>query len=65
VEIAAGELGIAPARLAFGALPTRPEEMAHDPVSTARLAHVTGWRPATTIAAGVRAARAFPAPSTG
>jgi nucleoside-diphosphate-sugar epimerase len=50
---AAGVLGIAPARLEFGALPTRREEMAHDPVAVARLVTLVGWRPSTTIEAGV------------
>lgn len=54
VEQAATVLGIAPSRLQFGALPTRPEEMVHDDVSVARLERLTGWRPATSIAEGVR-----------
>ncbi len=53
VEQAAAVLGVAPGRLRFGALPTRPEEMRHDPVSVARLAALLGWRPSTTIADGV------------
>jgi nucleoside-diphosphate-sugar epimerase len=54
VERAAAVLRIAPERLRFGALPTRPEEMAHDDVSVARLERLTGWRPATSIEEGVR-----------
>ena len=54
VERSAAVLGIAPTRLAFGALPTRPEEMQHDDVRIARLEELTGWRPSTAIAEGVR-----------
>ncbi|MDP9144558.1 MAG: NAD(P)-dependent oxidoreductase [Actinomycetota bacterium] len=50
---AAAVIGLAPDQLHFGALPTRPEEMAHDPVNVARLAAATGWTPSTTIEAGV------------
>jgi len=59
VETAARELGIASERLRFGALPTRPEEMAHDPVSVAGARALLGWTPATPIAEGVRRTRAF------
>lgn len=59
VEIAANELGIARERLRFGALPTRAEEMAHEPVSIASLRALVGWVPATSIAEGVRRTRAF------
>jgi nucleoside-diphosphate-sugar epimerase len=59
VETAARVLAIAPERLAFGALPTRAEEMAHDPVSVAELEARTGWRPRTTIEAGVRLTLAY------
>jgi nucleoside-diphosphate-sugar epimerase len=50
---AAGALGISPERLRFGALPTRPDEMEHLPVSIDRLRNLTGWMPATPIAQGV------------
>jgi len=60
-ETAGHLLGIAPERLKFGALETRPEEMSHDPVSTARLAELTGWVPDTSIADGVRRTLEFPA----
>ena len=53
-------LGIAEERMKFGALDTRPEEMAHDPVSTRRLAELTGWTPSTTIEEGVRLTQAAP-----
>jgi nucleoside-diphosphate-sugar epimerase len=59
VEIAARALGIADRRLRFGALPTRPEEMSHEPASIAALRELVGWSPATSIDAGVRAALAF------
>lgn len=54
VERAASVLGIRPDRLKFGSLPTRPEEMAHDPASVERLRALTGWTPATSIEEGVR-----------
>ncbi len=54
VEIASRVLGISAERLRFGALPTRPEEMAHDPISIERLEQLTSWRPATSIEAGVK-----------
>lgn len=53
VEIAATQLAIPSDQLHFGALPTRAEEMAHDPVAIGRLRQLTGWRPPTTVAAGV------------
>jgi nucleoside-diphosphate-sugar epimerase len=56
---AADALGITSDRLVFGALPTRPEEMSHDPVSIARLRAITGWVPPTTIREGVRATLDF------
>lgn len=51
---AARVLNIAPERLQFGALPTRAEEMQHDPVSVVRLRELSGWVPSTSIAEGVR-----------
>jgi nucleoside-diphosphate-sugar epimerase len=51
---AARVLGIPAERLAFGALPTRAEEMQHDPVSVERLRALLGWVPSTSIADGVR-----------
>jgi nucleoside-diphosphate-sugar epimerase len=56
VERAARVLGIDDGLLRFGAIPSRPEEMAHEPVSTARLVKRTGWAPRTTIEEGVRRA---------
>lgn len=57
VETAATVLGIAHERLVFGALPTRTEEMHHEPVSIARLRALTGWVPETTIARGLERVR--------
>ena len=54
VEIATSVAGIARERLAFGALPTRAEEMNHASVNVARLRTLTGWSPATSIEDGVR-----------
>jgi nucleoside-diphosphate-sugar epimerase len=51
---AAAVLGIAEERLQFGALPTRSEEMAHDPVFVRRLRELVGWTPGTAIEEGVR-----------
>ncbi len=51
---AARVLGLRNDQLAFGALPTRLEEMRHDPVNIARLRKLTGWSPATSIEDGVR-----------
>jgi nucleoside-diphosphate-sugar epimerase len=59
VEIAASILGIAPERLDFGALATRPEEMAHAAVSVTRLRQVLGWLPGTDVETGVRRTLAF------
>jgi nucleoside-diphosphate-sugar epimerase len=53
VLIAAEVLGIPRARLQFGALPTRPEEMQHLPVSLERLRQTLSWVPSTGIRAGV------------
>lgn len=51
---AARVLGVAPDRLEFGALPTRTEEMQHEPVSIAKLRQLLDWAPRTSIAEGVR-----------
>ncbi|HEX6309680.1 MAG TPA: NAD(P)-dependent oxidoreductase [Longimicrobiales bacterium] len=50
---AASVLGIDAALLKFGALPSRVEEMAHDPVAVGRLRELTGWVPGTGIEEGV------------
>ena len=55
IETAARQLGIEGARLQFGVLPARAEEMsAVTGVATARLRALTGWAPTTTIEDGVR-----------
>jgi nucleoside-diphosphate-sugar epimerase len=54
VETAAGILPIDRRALAFGALPTRAEEMWHDEVDVTRLQRLISWLPATTIAEGIR-----------
>jgi nucleoside-diphosphate-sugar epimerase len=54
VEAAAAVLGIPESRLEFGAIPTRAEEMDHEPVAIERLVERTGWRPRTSVAVGIR-----------
>ena len=54
VERAARVLEIPDNLLQFGVLPTRAEEMSHDPVSVRRLRELTGWQPSTSIEEGVR-----------
>lgn len=61
VRIAARILAIAPERLRFGALPSRPAEMTHDPVSLERLLRLTGWRPGTPVEGGIELTRALEA----
>ncbi len=51
---AAALLGLDPVALEFGVLPTRPEEMVHDEVDVTRLEALTGWRPRTSVADGLR-----------
>ncbi len=53
VRRAARQIGVDESLLGFGALPTRPEEMAHDPVNVDRLRHLTGWTPTRSIEEGV------------
>jgi nucleoside-diphosphate-sugar epimerase len=60
-EIAVRVLGIGPTRLRFGALPTRSEEMSHEPVNTERLRILTEWSPQTTIENGIRRTLGFEA----
>ncbi len=62
VEIAAEVLGIPKARLNFGAIPTRIEEMQHDAVTIDRLQKLLGPRlktPQTNIAEGIRRTKDF------
>lgn len=54
VETAATVLGISQERLRFGAIPTRAEEMHHDPVNVDRLRALTSWMPMTSIADGIK-----------
>lgn len=54
VEAAAAVAGVPRERLHFGALPTRPEEMAHTGVSLERLEELTSWRPSHDLQSGVR-----------
>lgn len=53
-KTAAETLGISHDRLRFGSLPTRLEEMNHEPVNVERLRALTGWVPNTIIASGIR-----------
>jgi nucleoside-diphosphate-sugar epimerase len=53
-ETAARILGMPMENLRFGAVPTRAEEMRHDPVSVERLRQVTGTVPPTGIEGGIR-----------
>jgi nucleoside-diphosphate-sugar epimerase len=54
VKTAAAILGIPVANLRFGAIPTRPGEMVHDPVALERLERLLGWTPSVAIAEGIR-----------
>ncbi|NIU02408.1 MAG: NAD-dependent epimerase/dehydratase family protein, partial [Nitrosopumilaceae archaeon] len=53
VETAASLLKINAARLDFGTIPVRQEEMKHDPVTIKRLQDITKWQPAITIKEGI------------
>ena len=68
VALAESALGMEPGRFQFGALPTRPDDMAHDEVAVGRVRQWLGWAPGIGIADGVRATDAFlrtlPEPST-
>ncbi|MCC7011835.1 MAG: NAD(P)-dependent oxidoreductase [Planctomycetes bacterium] len=59
VETAARVFGIERERLQFGALPTRAEEMSHDPVSISALERRLNWKPSTTIEQGLTETLAF------
>lgn len=54
IEIAASTLNIPENNLQFGAIPTRSEEMQHDPVTIDRLRRLTDWTPPTEIAEGIQ-----------
>jgi UDP-glucose 4-epimerase len=53
-ETAARILDVPAGKLQFGALPTRPEEMAHESIRVERLKELTGWLPPTEIVEGIR-----------
>lgn len=62
VETAARILQISGARLKFGALPTRCEEMEHDEVAVEHLQQLLGWAPSVTIEQGIRKTADFERP---
>jgi len=53
IEVAARATGLDSARLRFGVLPTRAEEMRHDPVNVSLLLRLSGWRPSTSVEEGI------------
>ena len=53
-ETAAEILGLTRARLEFGELPTRRNEMSHSEVTIERLQLLTQWAPPTTVEEGIR-----------
>jgi nucleoside-diphosphate-sugar epimerase len=59
VELAAETMGIDPQRLDFGAIPTRGEEMDHEPVSIKRLRERTAWSPTDNLGANLRRAHGY------
>lgn len=59
VEVAAEVLAMPAAQLDFGALPSRPEEMDHLPVTTERLTHWLDWRPSSQLIDGIGKTIAF------
>lgn len=54
VELAAEIICLRRERLKWGALPTRSEEMCHQPLTLQRLRRLTDWSPSTTIEEGIR-----------
>lgn len=54
IETAASILNIPESNLQFGAIPTRAEEMRHDPVTVDRLRRLADWTPRTNIAEGIQ-----------
>lgn len=64
IEAAMSVLEIPSERVRFGALPTRPEEMAHDDVTVERLRSLIGWTPNIDPVVGIQraAARALSPP---
>ncbi|MFN0109131.1 MAG: NAD-dependent epimerase/dehydratase family protein [Blastocatellia bacterium] len=59
IETAASILNIPETNLQFGVIPTRNEEMRHDPVTIGRLRLLAGWTPPTEIAEGILRAKHF------
>jgi nucleoside-diphosphate-sugar epimerase len=53
-ETAAEVLGLDPARLDFGAVPVRGEEMFHGAVDVTPLERLLSWRPRISVAEGIR-----------
>jgi nucleoside-diphosphate-sugar epimerase len=53
VETAARIMGIPSGHLHFGALPTRVEEMQHEPVAVHKLRDLTSWAPSISVAHGI------------
>ena len=51
---AARELGMSEQQLRFGALPTRAEEMEHEPVHISRLRALASWSPRIGVEEGIR-----------
>lgn len=54
VETAAPIIGLSEGLLDFGALGEARPEMHHDPVNIIQLRELTGWRPSTTVAEGIK-----------
>ncbi len=59
IEKAATLLSISPEMLQFGSIPTRTEEMEHNPVSTERLLKTINWIPETSAEDGIKRTIAF------
>lgn len=59
IEAAMSVLDIPSERIRLGALPTRPEEMAHDDVTVERLRTLIGWSPHVDLETGIRRAASF------
>jgi UDP-glucose 4-epimerase len=59
VTTAAAILGISRESLRFGSLPTRPEEMCHEPVSIRRLLKATDWSPTIALREGIKKTASF------
>jgi len=57
--IAARVLRLREDQLRFGTLPARPEEMAHEVVTTARCRELLGWQPETPPETGISATEQF------